>query len=336
MRTLARGAVLACLLAWGPVQAQGYSFLQKCADTFLGLELALDYCTRAIKSGDLSAEGAAVAHYNRGAILSRRRNGIDRALADFDEAVRLDPKPSTLVARGALRASKRNYDDAVADFGEAIRMDDSLAEAHLQRGLAWARKGESERAIEDATRALKLDPVGPILHNGSLMMYSPRPRAVDRRIHDATAYKLRGMAQFQRAQFSAASADLSETLRIAPGDSESALWLFMARTRAGAAAEASAQLAGYAKQMPQGSWARLVSSLLLDQSTPQQLSAAIVEKGLLRQVQRCQASFYSGHWRLMKGESAAARTLLERAKARCPAGSNEFVSASAELQRLAP
>lgn len=334
MWTLARGAVLACLLAAGPVQAQGYSFLQKCADTFLGLELALDYCTRAIKSGDLSAEGAAVAHYNRGAILSRRRNGMERALGDFDEALRLDPKAATYVARGVLRASRRNYEEALADLTEAIRMDETLAEAHLQRGLVWARKGESERAIEDATRALKLEPVGPIFHNGSLMLHSARPRAVDRRVHDATAYKLRGMAQFHLAQFSAASADLSETLRIAPGDSESALWLFMARTRAGAAPEASAQLAGYAKRMPEGSWARLVSDLLLDQSSPQALSAAIVEQGLLRQVQRCQASFYSGQWRLMKGEPAAAKNLLERAKRRCPEGSNEFVGAAAELERL--
>ena len=336
MWTFARGAALLCLLACGPVQAQGYSFLQKCADTFLGLELALDYCSRAIKSGDLSAEGAAIAHYNRGAILSRRRNSLDRALADFDEALRLDPKASAYVARGVLRASKRNYDDALADLSEAIRMDATLAEAHLQRGLVWARKGESERAIEDATRALKLDPVGPIVHNGSLMLYSPRPRSIDRRVHDATAYKLRGMAQFQRAQFSAASADLAETLRMAPGDSETALWLFMARKRGGAPAEAHAELAGYAKRMPEGSWARRISGLLLDQSSPQQLSAAIVEKGILRQVQRCQASFYSGQWRLMNGESGAAKTLLERARQRCPPGSNEFVGASAELQRLGP
>jgi tetratricopeptide (TPR) repeat protein len=101
--TFARGAALLCLLACGPVQAQGYSFLQKCADTFLGLELALDYCSRAIKSGDLSAEATAIAHYNRGAILSRRRNSLDRALADFDEALRLDPKASAYVARGGLR-----------------------------------------------------------------------------------------------------------------------------------------------------------------------------------------------------------------------------------------
>lgn len=101
-----RARALSCclILAWtgaGSAHAQGYSFLAKCADTFLGLELAIDYCTRAIKSGELSAESLAVAHYNRGAYWSRRR-GYDLAIADFDEVLRNAPqKASALVARGA-------------------------------------------------------------------------------------------------------------------------------------------------------------------------------------------------------------------------------------------
>jgi lipoprotein NlpI len=315
--------------------AQGYTYVQKCADTFLGLELALDYCSRAIKSGDLSDDMAATAHYNRGAILSRRRGGIDKALADFDEAIRLHPRPAAYVARGTLKNAKRNYDGALADFSEALRMDAELAEAYLLRGLAWMRVGDSGKAVEDATQALKLQPVGPIVQAGSLNLYSARPRPMDRTAHDATAYKLRGMGRFLRAEFPEAASDLAETVRVSR-DTESVLWLFMARGRAGANAEARTELGDYAKRMPEGSWARLISGLLLDEMTPQQLSATVVEKGIMRQVQRCQTSFYSGHWRLLRGEPPAARALFERAKERCPAGSNEFVGAEAELQRLGP
>ncbi len=97
-----RCLLFACGFTAGTAHAQGYVFLQKCADTFLGLELAIDYCSRAIKSGDLAAESLAIAYYNRAASLSRRK-AFDRAIADFDESIRLTPKPAAFVARGARR-----------------------------------------------------------------------------------------------------------------------------------------------------------------------------------------------------------------------------------------
>ena len=364
----ARGflALLASLIATG-AQAQGYVFLQKCADGFLGLELAGEYCTRAIKSGELSAESLAVAHYNRGAALSRRR-AFDPAIADFDESIRLNAKPAAYVARGALKVVKRNTDGAIADFGEALRLDPSLAEAYLYRGQGWVRKGEPQRAIDDFTQALKLEPVGPIIQGGSIMMYTSRPRPRDRAAHDAGAHfgrglaqsmklehegaiadfnralqlapsadalKLRGLARFYRAEFTLAAADLAGTLRVNPRDTESALWLFLARSRAADATDPREELAAHAQLLPEGGWPRLIAALFLDKATPQQVFSAVPEKGGTRQALRCQASFFVGQWRLVKNQRPQAETLLRRAQERCPSYFPEYVGAAAELARLA-
>src|SRR6185436_9218039 len=98
-------------------------------------------------------------------------------------------------------------------------------------------------------QALKLDPVGPIVVAGvGINMYTSRPRTMDRRAHDATAFKLRGMARFERGDFAPAAQDLGETLRVAPGDTETALWLFLARSRGGAAAQGRSELAAHAQR----------------------------------------------------------------------------------------
>ena len=52
------------------------------------------------------------------------KHEYDKAIADFSEAIRLDPKSATAYDRraGAYEA-KGNYDQAIADFTEAIRFD---------------------------------------------------------------------------------------------------------------------------------------------------------------------------------------------------------------------
>lgn len=314
--------------------AQGYGFLQKCGDGFLGFELALDYCTRAIKSGDLSADSLAIAHYNRGAILSRRRGGLEKALVEFEEAIRLQPgRPAAYVARGALKTSKGDLPAALLDFDQAIRLEPSLAEAYLYRAQIRAKTGEAQATIEDATQALKLEPVGPVVQAGAIAMYTSRPRPADRRPHDAGALKTRATARFHLADFTGAAADFAGTLRFTPADSESALWLFLSRARA-KGADGRADLAAHAKQLPEGSWGRRIASVLLEETTPDDLFGAVAEKGLMRQAQRCQAAFYVGEWRLARGESEAAKAGLTRAKERCPENSNEGRAAIADLARL--
>src|SRR5262249_4340560 len=60
--------------------------------------------------------------------------------------------------RGLAYFVQRNYDRAVSDFSEAIRLDPRKADAYGPRGAAHAQKKEYARAISDCTEAVFLDP----------------------------------------------------------------------------------------------------------------------------------------------------------------------------------
>ncbi len=48
---------------------------------------------------------------------------------------------------------KGDFDKAIADFSEAIRLDPKDADAYFNRGRAYEKKGETERARADFDQA---------------------------------------------------------------------------------------------------------------------------------------------------------------------------------------
>jgi tetratricopeptide (TPR) repeat protein len=84
---------------------------------------------------------------------------LTRALADYDEAIRLKPGNAiTLGARGRIYADLGQYDRALADFSEVIRLKSESAEAHYLRGKTRYISGDNAGAVVDFTEAIKLDP----------------------------------------------------------------------------------------------------------------------------------------------------------------------------------
>ena len=73
-----------------------------------------------------------------------------RALADYNEAIRLDPELAWVyVNRGYFRRDRREWDQALADFDEAIRLDPRNAYAHYSRAVvlfATRRGGAADEA----------------------------------------------------------------------------------------------------------------------------------------------------------------------------------------------
>ena len=53
---------------------------------------------------------------------------------------------------------KGGYDRAIADFDEAIKLNPNDANAYYNRGLAYKKKGDKEQAIADFRKALEIDP----------------------------------------------------------------------------------------------------------------------------------------------------------------------------------
>ena len=60
--------------------------------------------------------------------------------------------------RGNANFARRDYDRAIADFGQAIRLEPKNVRIVMSRATAYEAKGDFARAIADYDQALKLDP----------------------------------------------------------------------------------------------------------------------------------------------------------------------------------
>jgi tetratricopeptide (TPR) repeat protein len=153
---------------------------------------AIEACTAVIKSGKAAPAILAEAFVNRGDAYRSRQNDIDRALADYDEAIRIMPTFAlAFISRGFVNLFARpQLDRAITDFSEAIRIDPAAANVFYYRGVAWFDKGEWDRAITDFDQAIRLRP------NFSI------------------AYRDRGKAKQAKGDKPGGSADLAEAERI--------------------------------------------------------------------------------------------------------------------------
>ena len=96
---------------------------------------------------------------------------IERALADWAEALRLDPDDTdALEQRARVHQIRRDYDGMIGDYGALIRIDPHNDWAFQQRANAYRGKGDLDRALADYDTALRLDPKNAVaLHARGLV-----------------------------------------------------------------------------------------------------------------------------------------------------------------------
>jgi len=83
----------------------------------------------------------------------------DQATEYFALEIRANPSSAYLhVIRGMHWAERGETDKAIADFNEAIRLDPNDPVAFYNRGNAWSARNESQQAIGDYSEAIRLDP----------------------------------------------------------------------------------------------------------------------------------------------------------------------------------
>lgn len=87
------------------------------------------------------------------------KNDYDHALADCNQALRLEPDSAIgYNRRGLIWYQMQRYDTAIGDFDQAIRIDANFAYAYFNRGLTRRAKGETDQADADRAEAIRLDP----------------------------------------------------------------------------------------------------------------------------------------------------------------------------------
>ena len=115
-------------------------------------------CSAVIKLGG-SKDNLAIAYSNRGNSFLRRGQE-DRAIADYDQAIRLDPSyVDAYRNRGAARFNQGAYDKALPDYEAAIRLDPREPGSYTDRCSVHAMTGRLPEAKADCDKALELDPV---------------------------------------------------------------------------------------------------------------------------------------------------------------------------------
>lgn len=90
---------------------------------------------------------------NRG-ISHLRDESPEKALADFEEALNINPRNSSAYSyRGFVNHRQGNFAEAVADFNKAIDLDPENMMSHYNRGMAYHRIGDKAKACADFHKA---------------------------------------------------------------------------------------------------------------------------------------------------------------------------------------
>jgi tetratricopeptide (TPR) repeat protein len=147
------------LAAWtGTAQADFSQEIRRCNFGGNHPDIRIVACTRNIQSGRFTGQNLAVAFTNRG-FAYKSKGQWDRAIADFSEAIRLNPDfDAAFNNRGNAYYGKGQFDRAIKDYDEAIRLKPDLAEAFSNRGNVFRKKGKFDRAIKDYNKAIHLNP----------------------------------------------------------------------------------------------------------------------------------------------------------------------------------
>ena len=216
------GSVLvAGSLAGTPAAADDHDTCQKGSG-----DPAIAACTRLIASNKFNGSRLSGIYSNRGNKFGA--NGeLDRAVADYTEAIRLDPKNAVpFNNRGNAYKYKDDLDRAIADLSEGIRLNPKYALAFRNRGLANDAKGERDRAIADYSEAIRLDPKYAVAFNSRGIAYNAKGDQ-DRAIADYSeaiqlnpafgiAFNNRGNAYRAKGDQGRAIVDYNEAIRFDP------------------------------------------------------------------------------------------------------------------------
>ncbi len=104
--------------------------------------------------------------------INSERN-YENALADMDEAIKLQPQyAGFFVNRAFLRYNLDDYFGAMADYDYAIQLDPVNQAALFNRGLLRSEVHDNNKAIDDFTQVLQLDPNNyKALYNRALLYH---------------------------------------------------------------------------------------------------------------------------------------------------------------------
>ena len=306
-------------------------------------------CALVLQNSALKPKDAALIHYFRGFALRDLKQG-DAALAEFSDAVRLDPElwPANWV-RAELLMGRRYYDKAVAAWSDVINRNPQLASLYWERGSAWDNQSRRAEAIGDYTKAIDLagskDSLAHFYLDRAVSYEGDRQwakaladyaEAIRRDDRLSRAYYGRARVQFLGGDAGSAVADFDKALERDPADYYPLLWLYLAQVRG--SKDALVELKRRAASLDLAKWPGPIIRVFLGELTPEQVRPPAQPEAWTEEDRKagaaCEVSFYVGELRLAKGERAKAMALFRAAVA---TGIKEYLehgAAAYELDRM--
>lgn len=150
----------------------------------------------------------------------------DCAIKLYSRVIQLAPDSEVLDARGNAFLQTGAYERALADYMEAIRLDPNYAQAFIDRGAAYYMKKEFEKAVADESEAIRLNTTNSAAFSNRAAAYSKLKR-VDLALADdneairrdpgmADYYDNRGLTYAALHDYDRAIADFDEAIRREP------------------------------------------------------------------------------------------------------------------------
>jgi lipoprotein NlpI len=271
-------------------------------------DAAIEGCTRVIEDPKHKPKGRAAAYFNRGNAYSAKGEN-ERAIADYDEAIKLDPKnASAYNNRGSAKNDKGENEAALADFNAAIKQNARYASAYFNRASAYAAQGDV-RALKDYDTAIR---------------YNRR---------NTNAYIARGALLLASGATARARADMRQAAVLDRKNAYAVLWHDIAERRA----RQKGVLAGGKglKDVEMKGWPAPVLLMFVGETKPEDLLIAADDaNAAVKQAHTCEANFYRGQYALIGGKREEAVRLFRTAAKDCPRGFLEGIAAAAELKGM--
>ena len=216
---------------------------------------------------------------------------------------------------GVASARAGKYDEAISHFTTAINSDElslnGRAQAFAYRGIAKAATADYDGAQEDLNFSVALD--------------SP---------YNADALAFRGFFALTLGQGQKAAVDLAKSASSKIWG-YNALWLSLARSKAGVPDTDGSSLANNAMKLDLSQWPGAVVKYYMGQAKREDVVAAANQGDPARLTERvCDADFYVAEQDLIHNNPVGAKAGFQRAAEKCPYASFERMGATAELMRL--